>query len=211
VMSSECFYEWTEPGKLSDGFLPIFDIIHVVVYLRPQIDWITSVYKQLVKDDFFKYTGSVFELPQLQLLKYYEILRQWEWAFGKGSVLVRPYFSDGSFNVILDFLDVIGANHISSEADSPENIFENKSIPSLYIEMLKDINRFPVLNENRDRLIQLLQNQNSSHECGEETSSQIDAQALAEVVDIDNTKLFDYFFQGNNPWSGDSNSVLKEM
>jgi len=200
VMSSECFYEWTEPEKFADGFSAIFDEIYIVVYLRPQIEWIMSTYNQLIKDDYFRYAGSVRELPQFELLAYFKILRQWESAFGKGSVIARPYVSAPNFNVILDFLSVVGAEPVSDDQVDLESVFENRSIPLKYIDMLKEFNSYPVSNKNRNILISLLQKQGNVGARDQAPEAELDVQSIASEIDLDNDNLIKHFFAGKDPW-----------
>ena len=127
VMSSECFYEWTEPKVFAAGLGPIFDQIWIVVYLRPQIDWILSVHNQLVKDNFFKYSQGLCDLPQQTLLYYYDILQSWEDSFGESCILVRPYHTDKSFNVVTDFLELIGVKEKEGDDCYFHNILKTKA------------------------------------------------------------------------------------
>jgi len=110
VLSSECFVEWIDPQAVADQLLPYGIRPRVVVYLRRQDLWIQSVYSQLVKDRFIRYTGQLRELPQCAVMDYCALLAPWAQAFGLENVIVRVYdrriLRGGG--VVEDFLDLLG-------------------------------------------------------------------------------------------------------
>ncbi len=198
VMSSECFYEWTEPIEFSNRLGKIFEHMYVIIYLRPQWSWIDAIYNQLIKDNYFRYTGKISELPQLELLNYYEILDEWGQAFGENNIIVRPFKIGNKFNVIKDLMEQLKLGEASKMIPSGLSIFENRRVPREYVPLLKEINEFPISDVNRKLLLDILVSQNPKTE--DQQALEVDSDIFIEWTNIDNTKLFRRYFNGHNPW-----------
>lgn len=107
LMSSECFFEWTNPACYAEGFSSIFDTVHVMVYLREPVSWLDAVYEQLIRDPWFKYAGQVSSLPQWTLLDYASILEKWAQAFGQESIHVSVYDAVARLDIVRHLLSLL--------------------------------------------------------------------------------------------------------
>ncbi len=127
--------------------------IVLIVYLRRQIDYLESQYKQEVKQR--KFTGSIWDYYHNnsigELLDCKSILRQFEDIVGKNNLLVRVYekeqFVDG--NIFSDFLNCLGINHVN-EFTKPTN-HVNVSLDNVTLDLKKMLNRinYPVIEINK--------------------------------------------------------------
>ncbi|WP_156413984.1 MULTISPECIES: hypothetical protein [unclassified Guyparkeria] len=110
VISSECLFK--SPAKPNfplflDFVRSNFDDVEVLVYVRPQDDWVESRYKHSVL------SGAEIPLEKLtkpQFCDYEQFVDRWARIFGEEHVEVRPYeksqFEGGS--IFNDFLSAIG-------------------------------------------------------------------------------------------------------
>jgi hypothetical protein len=122
-MSSEDFeYLQRRPDSLSRIRQELNSIgyeVRIVVYLRPQADYIESLYiemaKQLVPVGFREYLGEIFRSGALTVrnswthtFDYGQLLDPFAKAFGTGGMVVRPYRANRRAKYLLnDFISII--------------------------------------------------------------------------------------------------------
>lgn len=121
--------------------------IVVIVYLRKQIDYLESQYRECVRlilldESFYK----ICNFPTKEMdgvkksLDYYSVLEEMADVIGKKNILVRPYekgqFKNG--NIIEDFLELIGLS-LSNEFILPERNY-NPSMSNAALEMKRYMN-----------------------------------------------------------------------
>jgi hypothetical protein len=122
-MSSEDFeYLQRRPDSLSRIKQELNSIgyeVRIVVYLRPQADYIESLYiemaKQLVPVGFREYLGEIFRSGALTVrnswthtFDYSQLLDPFAKAFGTGGMVVRPYRANRRAKYLLnDFISII--------------------------------------------------------------------------------------------------------
>src|ERR1700730_7163972 len=97
--------------------------VKIVVYLRPQADYIESAYIELLKNGvylgFREYLGTIFrsssQAPRALWTYYFDygaILDSFAKVFGTGSMVVRPYRAKRRVKYLLnDFIAVISPEH----------------------------------------------------------------------------------------------------
>ena len=143
VLSSECLlgslydvYSKAEDraASMRDFFDPLGPF-KVIIYLRPQTQWLESAYVQRVKersaveaDDF---ACTMLEKPNLAFASLVSDLNR---ALGPGRLVVRPY--DSGIDVAMDFLELLGI-------DSPlrrEGGRENISLSAPQVAVLRRLN-----------------------------------------------------------------------
>ena len=180
-MSSECFFEWTDPQYFANVFKRIFDRIQVVIYLREQVSWINSVYNQLIKDPYFKYSGKIMELPQLSLLDYYEIIQQWEKAFGENSIIVKPYDASARENIVMDILETVGID-VNRNWDWPQSKRQNVSLHHKLAHIISELNTQQIEPGVRGKILSLFADLSSE-------ISGFDKNSLLTVEEIQHIRL----------------------
>jgi 2-polyprenyl-3-methyl-5-hydroxy-6-metoxy-1,4-benzoquinol methylase len=137
ILSSEGFYhhinEFTESSwRLLKSLGDLFEI-KIVVYLRPQSEYVESMYRQYMKNPRgvnaeFGSSLSIYEMmerPKLrQNLDYYDSLMKWAAVVGEENILVRRYAK----NVVEDFMTLL-----KLEIKNPKKA--NRTNPSITREM----------------------------------------------------------------------------
>ena len=111
LLSSECFLEWIDPGdvaRLIDRY--VHCKVKIIIYLRRQDQWIQAVFNQIVKDPYIRYVGKLEEMPQIEMMDYYETISKWANRFGRKNILVRIYEKQNlhAGNIIVDLLTNFG-------------------------------------------------------------------------------------------------------
>ena len=107
LMSSEIFSEAIDRPRLR-ALGNIFDIVNIVIYLRPQHSYLESYYNEKVKDG--DYTGTIDELAKSLDLDYYQVCEEWSTLFGRENIIVRPFEQNQFVNkdIFSDFLSILG-------------------------------------------------------------------------------------------------------
>lgn len=161
ILSEEQF--WKEGLKRKEIWQFAFDeiheiideecVIHPIVYLRRQDDWILSMWKQTMESMPFD-TWTIDELMEeertLDFCNYNEKLKEIESVFGLDTIIVRAYdrkqFKGGS--IFADFLESIGIEW-SDEFVFNEKLF-NPSITLDAAQALNLINRGEIIYDKPD-------------------------------------------------------------
>lgn len=158
VLSSECFLEWIDPWLIKEALNDISSSVKVIFYLREPKEWIESVYYQLVKDRYFRYSGRIEDLPQWEMLDYDSVLTRWATVFGSDNLIVRQYESTKSLEhgVISDFMNIIDMPvvHIYKYPKTVEDL--NLGLHPLLIKVLKYINKLNMPESSHRRVLNIL-------------------------------------------------------
>ena len=173
LLSGEHFYGG-EPRiwdlKSTDEYLPLYaekvervkkwlsgHDVSIILYLRPQVDWLASSVGQCVKheklitqEEIFKTDEKIFELLR-PLLDYNKLANIWGNAFGFNAVQIGIYNKSTliSQDAVPDFLHRIGAN--LGELPRPLKQSVNKSFSAIQIAVKRLLNATPK-NKHEERV-----------------------------------------------------------
>lgn len=118
---------------------------HVVVYVRPQYEMLTSSYNtgvQCGRRDPFFYSEDVRADPYFN---HYALVKLWSGVFEPGKIIVRNFNSLIQRDIRKDFLTIIGIDHqygFSFESN------KNESLNAKHIELIRQANQhIPVFEE----------------------------------------------------------------
>jgi len=161
IVSSEGFYHHTDELTENSWHLirqlgRLYDL-RIIVFLRPQADYIESMYRQYMKNPKginVEY-GSGLTIQELmarpklkQNMDYYGSLMRWAATVGEDNVIVREYSS----GVIDDFISLFDLDAGFNKSD----IVRNTSITRQMAEILRRVN--PLFdNKKRNILIQQME------------------------------------------------------
>ncbi|NOR87726.1 MAG: hypothetical protein GQ527_08970 [Bacteroidales bacterium] len=152
-----------EIKQLKDLLSAVATQTKVIIYLRKQDDYITSLYSTYIKiggtetfQNFLKYKEKEYRY------NYEKILGLWTEVFGTENIIIRLYEKESFFegNIVLDFLKIIGIHKHS------KFIFQsskNKSMDTKSLEFLRNLNfHMPhfinqKVNNERAKIIDLLE------------------------------------------------------
>ncbi|RQW61712.1 hypothetical protein EES38_17780 [Vibrio viridaestus] len=136
LISSECFLEGIDYNHLYHHLKNIDNLdIKIIVYLRPQISWLKSVYKYVVMDKDLRFSGHVGDLPQIEMLNYFNTLENITSVFGEKSLIVRNYIQEESGDYLIkDFINHALNIDITLYNDNVVN--ENASLNDFEISIL---------------------------------------------------------------------------
>lgn len=161
ILSSEVFLEGINVAAAVRDFLQDQNCcVRVIVYLRNQADWLESVFHEIVRDPYRRYTGDIFHMREYEqnFHDYDRLLQPWIEQFGDGAVVLCPYDKakrDGG--ILVHFLELLGiTNPADFEFSSAEN-YHNVRLHPLASEFLRRVNRFPLLNGEHQALVRDLQ------------------------------------------------------
>jgi hypothetical protein len=151
LLSSEVFMEGLNIAGSVRQFVDqdAFDVI-IIVYLRNQVDWLQSVFNEVIRDPYRRFTGDIFQLReyQQQYHDYERILEPWVKHFGDDAIVVRPYGNFRYKNAIFhDFLNAVGIKDLDSFNYDVKNTNENIRLHPLATEFLRRANRFAMMRD----------------------------------------------------------------
>lgn len=159
LVSSEAFLEASDviPEALAN-IVADQASVEIICYVRPQWEWVESVFNEVVKDDYRRETGNILCLREVAggSIDYFSTLKLWADAFGAHNLHVRPFqksrFSGGS--VFSDFLTILGNPVLENpKLPTPKNV----SLHPTYIEFLRRCNLVPMLNGMHQQLVQSIE------------------------------------------------------
>lgn len=168
VLSSEgLFYHLSDFVGVASHFIKAlakFTKVTVVIYLRPQAEFIESLYRQIIINpqtpgiEEHSSNLTIQEFMRLvrtqENLDYSEALKAWSEMIGEDRILVRIY----TRNVINDFLNVLGIE-VQSEFNTSYNA--KPSMSREVIEIIRHLN--PLIDAKfKSRVITILANQVAS-------------------------------------------------
>lgn len=113
--------------------------VKIVVYLRPQDDFLLSTYAERVKRGLLKFPQTIHDIEAQ--LDYEAFLNKYEHAFGINAIIVRNYEEAKQKGIFYDLAAVLSAPQMPLPAPS----WDNKRLPWLYIWLLRYANRWEVL------------------------------------------------------------------
>ena len=162
VISAEHFFGG-EPRvwdlKSADEYMPLYaekvekvkqwlrgHDVSIILYLRPQVDWLASSVGQCVKheklitqNEIFKTDEKIFELLK-PLLDYNKLANIWGDAFGFDAVQIGIYNKSSliSGDAVSDFLNRIGADRTQLPAPPRQSV--NRSFSAIQIAVKRVLN-----------------------------------------------------------------------
>lgn len=99
--------------------------VKIVIYLRPQANYIDSFYQEAVKSYDTRFNTESIQTLQSDiqgLLDYNRLIEKWSATFGSDSLVVRPYGKRANgFDSVRDFLGLLGVSDIPLKMAKPEN------------------------------------------------------------------------------------------
>ena len=149
LLSSEVFLEGLNVADSVRQFIDqdAFDV-SIIVYLRNQVDWLQSVYNEVIRDPYRRFTGDIFQLREYQQ-KYHDyerILEPWVKHFGADAIILRPYGNFRCKNEIFhDFLNSVGIKDLDSFNYDVKKGNENIRLHPLATEFLRRANCFAMM------------------------------------------------------------------
>lgn len=161
VLSSEVFLEGLNVAAAARDFFPReYCDVKVIAYLRNQADWLESVFHEIVRDPYRRYTGDVPHMREYEqgLHDYARMLQPWIDEFGETALVLCPYEtakSDGGIlSHLLAFLGIQDPTGFDFTV-AKEN--QNLRLHALASEFLRRVNRFPLLNGEHKDVVEDLQ------------------------------------------------------
>jgi hypothetical protein len=152
VASSEFLFVWLAGEvdaimSLRDKLSHLFGDVKIIIYLRNQVDYLKSVYSQLVKgptrfkvpfSSFVKYLDETEVTRNYVAIQYSDIISNWEKAFGQENIRPIIFHKDNFINksLIQDFCAQTDVKFDQSWEANTQNIF-NKSPGFSQIEALR--------------------------------------------------------------------------
>lgn len=165
LISSECFLE----GKaIASHFKALFQIpyneIKIVCYLRPQFDWFTSLYNEIIRDPFRRFTGNVKDSREFlcQSYDYTNLIAPWVQAYSNDSIHILPYSTTSFSNCSLkdDFcIKILKLNELFLNSTVGKEDRINATLKPPYIHFLKKANQIPLSIFDYKRLVSELNQQ----------------------------------------------------
>lgn len=146
IISSEIF--WGELNtedihRIRVALNPLFQSIQIIIYLRPQDEYLEASYNQFVKMGLTRAPFDQFVNQRLQStdlsLRYYHAVQAFWQIFGRENVLVRRYSPNHlvAMNVIEDLTTIIGCG---SAKPFKTHGRLNESLPIELLTILRELN-----------------------------------------------------------------------
>ena len=141
----------------------------IVFYLRNQVDYLISQYKQHIQQYETRYTGTLFdyvvEFNILNRMAYAALAFGWANVFGDESLRIRVYDRSCLLNcdVVQDFCNVIGFDcRVLPHFSDVEND-DNKSVSDFAAEVLRYANKFDFSPEEHRELLNQIRKTSSDY------------------------------------------------
>lgn len=175
--------------------------VKVLVYLRPQVDWVASAIGQTVKvqgligrGQVYQNDAQFFDLCK-PVLRYGEILRTWKAVFPDSGISAVPYVRDQLHerSSVVDFCQRTGIDRTGLVTGSAA-VDINQSLSVDYLAVKKTLNLTPRGKVEERAIIKCLQklsrrsNKGSHYELEPEV-----AEAVAAYCEADNTYINEHF------------------
>lgn len=151
LLSSEVFLEGINVAGAVRRFIDdqMFEV-KIIMYLRNQVDWIESVYNEVIRDPYRRYTGDILKLREYvqEMHDYEKIVDMWVDAFGHDAIIINPYGGRSDKMAIYhDFLKILGIEDWESFDYKVDTKHENMRFHPLAIEFLRRLNRFAMMQD----------------------------------------------------------------
>ena len=180
--------------------------VSLLVYLRPQVDWLASAISQTVRTEqlicpgkpIYKNDRQFFEMVK-PLLRYHRLIDTWVNCLHPREVMVVPYERKFLYknSTIADFLYRTGLDNLNLPFGS-EALQVNQSISREYIEVKKILNLTPRKKNEERVIITCLERLSACSEfsipyrLSEELSREV-----SEFVALENERINERFVQGD--------------
>lgn len=173
------------------------DNLKIIVYLRSQIQWLTSAIPQIIR-----YEGTmqqrIYEddkqITQMLVpcMNYERLMSEWGAVLDPDAMYIKEYNRKNltKQNIILDFLDLIGVSPSDFEIDHPED-HVHESWSREIIELKKELNLTPKSRIAEDTIIDILDRHNTAHGKKEKYALPPEIQKF----------VFETFYEGNEKLS----------
>ena len=162
IFSSEVFLEGENIAEAARDFFPKAHCdVKVILYLRNQVDWLESVFHEIVRDPYRRYTGDLSGMREYRqgLQDYRRLLEPWLKHFGASSIELCPYETAKAEGGILHhLLALLGVEEKDSFDFNVSEGNQNLRLHPLASEFLRRVNRYPMLNSEHRSLVGALQN-----------------------------------------------------
>lgn len=175
--------------------------VNIIVYLRPQLDWLASAVSQTVRIQrlisdrtLYEDDKQFFELMK-PLLMYSKLLDIWSETLKPANLTVIPYIRKMLYkkSSISDFLFRAGLDHIRFPYASPD-VQVNKSLTREYLEVKKLLNRIPRNMTSERLVIHILEKLSETSDMSSDYSlDPIVIQSLECLCEQDNERLNDRY------------------
>lgn len=178
IISSECFMEHCSIASRVKKRLDIFDVyIEVVYYFREPLKWLSSLFNEIVRDPYRRYTGEIEESREFEA-RYYihqNLVKEWVREFGHDNVSGHSFdIERESGGLLSHFISIIDANGEldvgAMENESP--LASNLALKPPYVRLLQKINQVPLAISDYRRIVSELN-----------TISSIDDNYYGELID----------------------------
>lgn len=183
--------------------------VELVVYLRPQVDWLSSTINQNIKIDrlassrrIYRSDEQFFNMFKPALL-YSNTLSHWEEVIKPSAIHVRNYSKEALVgrNSIIDFVSTTGLSSLALPPPKGKKLV-NESLTREYIELKKIINRVPRTKEKERLIIHCLKKLSSlSNESTTYRLKPATEQALKEFVADDNIRLSERYLSSGSSFT----------
>lgn len=200
IFSSEVFLEGQNIAEAARDFFPREHCdVKVIVYLRNQVDWLESVFHEIVRDPYRRYTGDIRGMREYRqgLHDYWHLLKPWVEHFGASSIRLCPYETAKAGDGILDhLLALLGVDEHDSFDFSVSEDNQNLRLHPLASEFLRRVNRYPMLNGEHSSLVEGLQDASVRIDQKFDRSFRLlDAETASALVDEFSDRNRDLFAQ----------------
>lgn len=202
LISSEAFVEASDTApEILANIVADHAAVQIICYIRPQGEWIESVFNEVVKNDYRRETGKIMSLREVMggYIDYYSTIKLWANVFGARNVQVRPFqksrFVGGT--IFSDFLCALGDPVLENTIiPSPLNV----SIHPTYVEFLRRCNLIPMLNGMHTQLVECIEQMAKTEQLelpdipeGACRLDEAEQQHLAEMANACNSKIHKEF------------------
>lgn len=153
IISSEIlrtFHHHQNFTLFKDSFLSGFSRVTLVVFVRNQMEWLASMYNQVIKDPATRYFRGISDFLEenMEHGNFYQLLESWEHAL-QGldyNVQVQKYHPSSN-SVIQQFLSSAGIEDKDIPKEDSHCI--NKSLGRPAVDLIRHFNRFSIPVEER--------------------------------------------------------------
>lgn len=128
-----------------DLFAKSFTDARIVIYVRPQLDQLVSLYSTTLRNGFSETMAQHIDRHMRRAVSPYfdlkDVITRWSALFGDANVLVRPYkaLPPAQGGVVADFCQILGFRHDDPAFSTPTDV--NSSISTQGQELLRILNQ----------------------------------------------------------------------
>ncbi len=137
----EIFKQWVSKN---------FDELHLIIYLREQISWLSSMYNQLIKDPNVRYYKGVDEfIDEYKVMAdFYSLLTSWELALKGIEYQIHAIsYQPKDQSVLNDFLNVLDVDKNNFNDDEHSSV--NPSLKRPAFDLIRHFNKYEIDNRKK--------------------------------------------------------------